>query len=95
MEYTLDELLDITEDYLNKLDFTSYFDFSSKNEIKVQDIIDDLNDKMNKGQLPPLPEALEGNLFKAFDIWDFTYYLKKVYHLNYREEVTYTLLALK
>ena len=84
MEYTYDELLEITEKYLDNLDLLPYF---PEEEINVKIVIQNIIENIKSGKFPPLPEALEGDLMKAFTEWDFICYFKKRYNLNYREEI--------
>lgn len=87
MEYTLDDLLEITENYLNTIDLSIYFDRGKTN---VQNIADKLNADFSAGNLPDLPEALDGDIFKVFDLWDLTVYLRNRYNLQADIETIYT-----
>ena len=87
MEYTFDELLDITANYLDTIDLMVYFD---RGKTSVQDIADRLLADFSNGNLSGMPEALEGNIFKVFDLWDLTVYLRNRYHLHDEIETTYT-----
>lgn len=87
MEYTLDELLDITAEYLDKVDFTGYFEKDA--ETNMEDVQTKLLDDFNQGNLPELPEALDNNIFKVFDLWDLTVYLRNRYNMFLREELYY------
>lgn len=84
MEHTYDELLEITTLYLNQIDFTAYLNVGS--DTNVEDIKMGLLSDLKAGKLPELPEALDGDLFKAFDLWDLTVYVRDRYLMNYRIE---------
>lgn len=83
MEYDLDYLLDKTENYLNGVDLSGYI---PRVKTDVQEIANAIVADLSDGTLPALPLELEGNLFKAFDIWDLTVYLRKRYNLQTEEE---------
>lgn len=85
-EYTFDELLDITAEYLDTIDLSVYFNIE---ETDVQDVQDRLLADFSAGKLPALPESLDGNIFKVFDLWDFAVYLRNKYNLVLDEEVSY------
>lgn len=84
MEYTFDDLLDITAEYLDQIDFTDYIKVGE--ETNVEEAKMALLSDLKAGKLPELPEALEGNLFKVFDLWDFAVYIRNRYKMDCRIE---------
>lgn len=84
----LDELLDITTEYLDSQNLSKYLPGNSEMDAKL--IAEQIVLDINNGTLDKLPKDLDGELFKAYDLWDLVYYLKKRYNLDFREEVTYT-----
>ena len=84
MEYTFDDLLDITAKYLDQIDFTDYIKVGE--ETNVEDVKMALLSDLKAGKLPELPEPLEGDLFKAFDLWDFAVYIRNIYQMYCRIE---------
>ena len=87
MEYTYDDLLDITAEYFDQIDFTGYF--ASEGETDVDKLREKLVEDYDKGLHPRLPGALEGDMFKAFDTWDLTVYLRNRYNMFSRIETYY------
>lgn len=87
MNYNYDELLDITEEYLNTLDLSEFLPDEGIED--MDDVAQRLKSACEAGKFPPMPEALEGNIFKAFDTWDLTVYLKNRYNLVLQIDTIY------
>ena len=87
MNYNYDELLDITEEYLDTLDLSGFLPDEGIED--MDDVAKDLDDAFKSGKFPLMPEALEGNIFKAFDTWDLTFYLKNRYNLDLQIDTIY------
>ena len=87
--YNLDELLDITTEYLARQDLEKYLPADDA-EIDMADIAGEITADIGNGLLDPLPSELKGDLFYAYDLWDLTVYLRNRYNLDVREEVVYT-----
>ena len=85
---SLDELLDITTDYLDSQNLDKYIPGNS--EVDSQLIAEQMALDIANGVLDKLPNKLNGDLFKAYDLWDLVCYLKRRYDLNLREELVYT-----
>ena len=88
MDFNLDALLDITTEYLDSQNLNKYL--PKGGEVNSQLIADQIVADINNGTLGELPKDLDGDLFKAYDLWDLVCYLKKRYNLNLRYEVIYT-----
>lgn len=87
--YNLDELLDITTEYLTGQDLEKYLPTDDA-EIDMTAIAGKITADIGNGLLDPLPPELKGDLFYAYDLWDLTVYLRNRYNLAVREEVVYT-----
>ena len=82
-----DELLDITTEYLDGVDFDKYVE--SEGQIDMDEVKDRLLEDFNAGNLPELPSELEGDIFKAYDLWDLAVYLRERYNKDTRVETYY------